>query len=197
MFPPLAVVSINKKYGGKYLSNIPKSQRPKSKLETLHKGYALRRRITAELMGSFAYSQRKQEEHITRMTSHLQDEKEREEMSAKIRRLEEDFSMWFIKRERDRVADFCQGITEHLRAANTIFPDAKNPAFHAEFSERRIELDRALICCNKLQDELQYIAETLPADKNKYMNIVLEIQELFDMIKALRKSDNRFLRQRV
>ena len=188
---------MEEKNGGKRLSNIPKSQRPKSKLEAIHKGYALRRRITAELMSSFAYSQRKHEEHIARMTSHLQDEKAREEMSAKIRQLEEDFSIWFIKRERDRIADFCQGITEHLRAANTIYPDAKNPAFQAEISERRIELDRALICCNKLQDELQYIAEILPADKNKYMNIVLEIQALFDMIKALRKSDNRFLKQKV
>ena len=58
----------------------------------------------------------------------------------------------------------------------------------------RLEMDRALVCCNKLQDELQYIAETLPADKNKYMNIVLEVQAVFDMIKALRQADNRFLK---
>lgn len=47
-------------------------------------------------------------------------------------------------------------------------------------------------CCNKLQDELQYIAETLPADKNKYMRIVLDIEALFKMIKSLRQADNRF-----
>lgn len=56
-------------------------------------------------------------------------------------------------------------------------------------------MDRALVCCNKLQDELQYIAETLPADKNKYMNIVLDVQNLFEKIKALRHSDNRFLKK--
>ena len=50
------------------------------------------------------------------------------------------------------------------------------------------------MCCNKLQDELQYIAESLPADKNKYMDIVLEVEALFNMIKALRQSDNRFLK---
>ena len=55
-------------------------------------------------------------------------------------------------------------------------------------------MDRALVCCNKLQDELQYIAETLPSDKNKFMNIVLEVQAEFDMIKKLRQSDNRFLK---
>ena len=48
-------------------------------------------------------------------------------------------------------------------------------------------------CCNALQDELQYIAETLPADKNKYMAIVLEVETEFNWIKSLRQSDNRFL----
>ena len=123
------------------------------------------------------------------MTSHVEDETERETMAQKLRELEEDFDSWFIKRERDRVADFAQGITEHLRAANTIYPQNRS-----EYEERRLEMDRAMMCCNKLQDELQYIAETLPADKNKYMNIVLEVQEEFNMIKALRQSDNRFLK---
>lgn len=63
-----------------------------------------------------------------------------------------------------------------------------------EFLERRLELDRAMECCNQLQDELQYIAETLPADKNKYMGIVLDVEHLFNTIKALRQSDNRFLK---
>ena len=174
------------------MSGIPKSKRSESKLEALHRAYALRRKITAELMATFGYSQRKLEEHIKKMTSFVQDDEERAEMSKTIREVEDDFDCWFIKRERDRVADFCQGISEHLRAANTIYPDPKNPAYEAEVTERRIEMDRALICCNKLQDELQYIAEVLPADKNKFMNIVLEIQDEFNIIKKLRQSDNRF-----
>ena len=141
-------------------------------------------------MATFAYSSKKLEAHVQAMTEHAQDPEEREKMSKAIRELEDDFSCWFIRRERDRVADFCQGITEHLRAANTIWPTNM-----AEFQERRLEMDRAMMCCNKLQDELQYIAETLPSDKNKYMNIVLEVQAEFDMIKKLRQSDNRFLKK--
>ena len=60
--------------------------------------------------------------------------------------------------------------------------------------ERRIEMDRAMACCNALQDELQYIGECLYADLNKYTNLVLEIQKEFNMIKSLRQSDNRFLK---
>ena len=141
-------------------------------------------------MATFGYSQKKLEAHLKKMTEHVQDTEEREKMSNAIREAEDGFNSWFIQRERDRVADFYQGITEHLRAANTIWPTNM-----AEFEERRLEMDRALVCCNKLQDELQYIAETLLADKNKYMNIVLEVQAEFDMIKKLRQSDNRFLKK--
>ncbi|MBQ7544941.1 MAG: hypothetical protein IJT02_08360 [Synergistaceae bacterium] len=171
------------------MSNIPKSKRSESKLEALHRAYELRRKITAELMATFGYSHKKLEAHVQKLTSYVTDPEEREKMSKAIRELEDGFDSWFIRRERDRVADFCQGITEHLRAANTIWP-----TYMAEFQERRLEMDRALVCCNKLQDELQYIAETLPADKNKFMNIVLEVQAVFDMIKALRQADNRFLK---
>ena len=171
------------------LSNIPKSKRSESKLEALHSAYVLRRKITAELMATFGYSQKKLEAHLKKMTDYVEDPEEREKMSQAIRKTEDDFNSWFIMRERDRVADFCQGITEHLRAANTIWPTCMS-----EFEERRLEMDRALVCCNKLQDELQYIAETLPSDKNKFMNIVLEVQAEFDMIKKLRQSDNRFLK---
>ncbi len=171
------------------MSSIPKSKRSKSQLEALHEAYMLRWKITAELMASFAYSQRKQEQHIQKLTRHIPDAEARKEAANAIRETEQNFAGWFIMRERERIADFAQGIAEHLRAANTIYPQ-----YMEEFKERRLEMDRAMVCCNKLQDELQYIAETLPSDKNKYMNVVLDAQRVFSMIKALRQSDNRFLK---
>ncbi len=94
---------------------------------------------------------------------------------------------WLIAEERKRVLELVQGISAHLRAANTIWPDYK-----AEFIERRVEMDRALMYCNMLQDELQAIVEMVPADKNRYTQIVLEIEKEFNLLKALRQSDNRF-----
>ena len=172
------------------MSNIPKSKRSQSKLEALHRAYALRKNITAELMATFGYSQKKLEALVQKMTAHVQDAEERAKMCQAIREVIDGFDSWFIRRERDRVADFCQGITEHLRAANTIWPTNMS-----EYEERRLEIDRAIVCCAKLQDELQYIAETMPADKNKYMNIVLEIEAETEMLKALRKADNRFCKK--
>ena len=171
------------------MSDIPKSERSESRLEAQHKAYKIRKMITADLMASFAYSQKKQEKHIKAMTEHIKNEEEKKDTAQKIRELEEDFDCWFIRKERERILDFTQGIASHLRAANTIWPTYK-----AEFVERRLEMDKALECCNRLQDELQYLVETLPADINKYTAIVREIDAEFNLIKALRQSDNRFLK---
>lgn len=171
------------------MSDIPKSERSESRLKAQHKAYQIRKMIMAELMASFAYSQKRQEKHIAAMTAHIKDPAVKTETAEKIRELEENFDTWFIKRERDKVADLCEDIARHLRMANTIWPD-----YMAEFTERRLELDRALECCNALQDELQYISEILPADKNKYMAFVLEVETEFNWIKSLRQSDNRFLK---
>lgn len=170
------------------MSDIPKSERTPSRLKAQDKAYDIRKRVTAELMASFAYSQKRQEKHIMAMTAHIKDKEVKEETAAKIRALEENFDNWFIQRERDRVADLCGGIAQHLRKANTIWPD-----YMVEFNERRLELDRAMACCNALQDELNYISQVLPADKNKYTAIVLELDTEFNWIKSLRQSDNRFL----
>lgn len=95
----------------------------------------------------------------------------------------------FIEKERDEVLRLSRGISAHLRAANTI-----SPVNMSEFEERRLQLDKALECCNVLQDELNYIAKVLPADKNKYTRIVLKLEKDFNLIKKLRQSDNgRFL----
>lgn len=168
------------------MSDIPKSERSESLLRAQHQVYQIRKKITTELMATFGYSQKRFEKHIKAVTDYLP-ESEREERAKQIRELEEDFDIWYIQQERGRVLQFCQDISIHMRAANTIWPD-----YWPEYEERRLQWDKALECCNMLQDELQYIAEVLPADKNKYMAIVLDIDHLFNTIKKLRQSDNRF-----
>lgn len=171
------------------MSEIPKSKRKESKLEVLHKAYQLRARITNELICSFAYSQKKFESHLDKSVRHIRDETEREETKEILRKMEENFDLWVIKREREEILKYTKGIINHIVSANTI-----SPVFMPEFEERRLEMDRAMICCNCLQQELQYIAEILPCDKNKYTSIALETEKIFEMIKKLRQSDNRFLK---
>ena len=142
------------------MSSIPKSKRSESKLEALHRAYELRRRITAELMLTFGYSQRKLEAHIRKMTDFVQDPEEREKMCKTIREVQDNFASWFIQRERDKVADFCQGITEHLRAANSIWP-TNIP----EYEERRLEMDRAIVSCENCRMSFSISLRPCPPTK--------------------------------
>lgn len=79
--------------------------------------------------------------------------------------------------------DLSRDIPLHLRAANSIWPSCQ------------LELDKAIAACWMLMDELQYVAETLPADFNKFTKLALKIEELVNKIKALRKSDAKRFKQ--
>lgn len=169
------------------MSQIPPSKRSKSDLKAQSFCYDIRKKITAELMASFGYSEKRMDAHIRKITNYIKDADEKKRRADHLRAMEDDFDMWYIEQERVRILNLTQNISGHIRGANSIWPE-----YWCEYFERRLEWDRALADCNRLQDELQYIAEVLPADKNKYTRIVLDIEALFKMIKALRQSDNRF-----
>lgn len=102
----------------------------------------------------------------------------------------ERFNEWLIHKECDFAAQAAMDITANIRSANTIFPKIIE-----EYTERRIFWDKALAACNVLQDELQYIAEAVYADKNKFTALVLDIEKIFRTIKSVRQADNRFLKK--
>ena len=185
---PRRLVRRGNNFVGFIMSDIPKGKRKLSKLEAVHKAYAIRSRITQELLVSFGYSQKKFENHIKKVTEYIRDPEEREAKADIIREQEQNFNLWMIQRERNDMLNSAKGIVNHLIAANTVYP-----TYTLEFEERRVELDRAMECCNTLQQELQYIAEVLPDDKNKFTEIALEVHGEFQMIKSLRQSDNRFI----
>lgn len=160
------------------MSNISKSRRKATSLDALALAQNIRSEITTELMLTFGYSEKRLEQHIRKVTDYIQDDALRERAAAQLRETNQDFSMWFIEKERDEVLRLSRGISAHLRAANTI-----SPVNMSEFEERRLQLDKALECCNVLQDELNYIAKVLPADKNKYTRIVLKLEKDFNLIK--------------
>ncbi len=171
------------------MSDVVKSKRGQSRLESQHLAIRLRLRITAELASTFAYGRKRLEAHVKKATAHIRDKEERENAAGRILEMEENFGVWFIEEERKAILRVTREISHHIRAANTIWPNYK-----AEYLRRRLEWDMAMAACNKLQDELQYIAEVLPSDKNKYTNIVLDAERLYNQIKSRRQADNkRFL----
>ena len=121
----------------------------------------------------------------------LQAQKRAENLAPNSEELRiERFNMWLIKEECNTIASTSADISRNLRTANTIFP-----TYMSEYEERRNFMNRALAACNVLQDELQYVADAIYADKNKFTALVLDIETLFRKIKSIRQADNRFLRQ--
>lgn len=96
------------------MSDVKYSKRKKSRLEAQHMAYAIRKRITVELMASFALSQKRIEAYVESATKGIADISEREVTAKLLRELTMDRNVWFITKERDTVLDLCQGISRQL-----------------------------------------------------------------------------------
>lgn len=154
--------------------------------ETLRDAILIRKKVTNVLRVLFLQSQKRIENLEATLANAKTDE---EILNTKEAIREGRFNFWLIEEECKTVAQTALNLTGSLRTANTIWP-----AYMAEYTERRVYMDRALGACNVLQDELQYIAEAVYADKNKFTALVLEIEALFNKIKSVRQADNRFLK---
>ena len=161
-------------------------------LEALTDALTVRKKVTEVLKVLALQSQKRIEALEETLAKAKTDE---EILKARESLREERFNHWLIKEECHTVATKSAELTGCLRTANTIFPDVKSPYVVAEVTERRVWMDRALGACNVLQDELQYIAESVYADKNKFTPLTLEIETLFRKIKGIRQADNRFLKK--
>ena len=155
--------------------------------EALRDALIVRKKVTEVLKVLALQSQKRLENLEEILTKATTDE---EILKAKEDIREERFNFWLIKEECRTVAVKGAELTGSLRTANTIWP-----TYMSEYTERRVYMDRAMAACNVLQDELQYIAESVYADKNKFTALVLEIETLFKKIKSVRQADNRFLKE--
>ena len=154
--------------------------------EALRDALIVRKKVTSVLKVLALQSQKRLENFEAILTKANTDE---EILKAKEAIREERFNDWLIKEECRIVTVKGAELTGSLRTANTIWP-----TYMSEYTERRVFMDRAMAACNVLQDELQYIAESVYADKNKFTALVLEIEALFKKIKSVRQADNRFLK---
>ena len=155
--------------------------------ESLRDALIIRKKVTEVLKVLALQSQKRLENFEEILAKAYTDD---EILKAKEAMREERFSFWLIKEECRTVAVKGAELTGSLRTANTIWP-----TYMSEYTERRVFMDRAMAACTVLQDELQYIAEAVYADKNKFTALVLEIESLFKKIKSVRQADNRFLKE--
>lgn len=148
-----------------------KSRQSQSPFKVFDNAVAMRKAVTELLLADFAYKP--------------PDPNPME--SEARRRRKQTLLHWFIKKRRDAVDDTLNRIIRHITIANKIFPTCT-----AELEARRLHQDKAIGECYVLEQELQYCMEILPVSTKRYFRCADFIIEEVKLIKAWRKSDNKF-----
>lgn len=100
----------------------------------------------------------------------------------------DEYPEWLIKDFRDTIITILRNMRMNIRMGNSIFVTTK-----AEYDERRNCWNRAIGSCQQLLEEMQFVIETLPVDAEKYMRYVGMIEKEINLLKGVRKSDNKIL----
>ncbi len=160
--------------------SVLKSKRKESQFEVFHHLYQTRRKITALLLRDFGYKPAPAAPPEGLSPKALERYNARREQARA-------FETWFILDQRACVMDCLREITKEVFMANSIYP-----AQPEELTQRRLCQDRAIGQLNRLLQELQYAMETLPVDVDKLLPTAEMIEQEIKLIKAWRKSDNKF-----
>ena len=170
--------------------SVVKSKRKESDLEVFTYFNKLRKSITDLLLVDFGYNIDKTREYLDKKfygKTYYDLTIEEQEKYEKTYRKRLGFDTWFIESQREAVIECLRNINKELYIANNIYPTCI-----LELEERRKHQDSAIGYCYYLLQELQYTIETIPVNINKYMPFAEGIDREISLIKAWRKSDNRF-----
>ena len=174
------------------MSNVPKSKRKKTDFETTMQLRKLRGDITQIMIFDFGYDPERYQKTINKMKERFKNLKNADEVIQRMQMKHDSFYSQFIYKETEVILDIWQNIAREFEMGNTIFPTGA--ALMEEYKERRIHFDNCIGSLHTLRLELQYIAETLPSNKNRYDNIAERILSCISMVKGVRQSSNRFLK---
>lgn len=97
----------------------------------------------------------------------------------------EKFDDWFITNERTIIDRMLRRILFDIDKANIM-----RPVTVAECDKQRELMDDAIGTCSNLIHELQYIAETIPSNKNFVIKTVELIEKELRLLRGWRKSTN-------
>ena len=148
-----------------------KSRQTQSQFKVFEHAVVMRKAVTDILLCDFAYK--------VPQVSPTETEGQRRRRQCMTR--------WFIKKRRDAADDIMCRIIRYITVANKIFPTCT-----AELEQRRLYQDKAIGECFALEQELQYCMEILPVKAKRYFICADYIMQEIALIKAWRKSDNKF-----
>jgi len=175
--------------------SVVKSKRKTSRFEAQHQLLILRNEVTNLAINQFGFSAEKYELQIKRYAEQHKTAANVDAVVERWRNKKDNFTAWFIAEEREVVLEILRRITEEFTVANSIFPNgADEEISKAEITERRLHMDRAIAQCFVLKQEIQYVMKVLPVDMNKFKRFADMIDTEITLIKGVRRSDNRFLK---
>ena len=178
---------------GSAMSNVVKSKRKKHDFETVKQMRGLRHDITQAMVIDFGYDPEKYQKMIEKFAVRFQNVPNHEKVINRMQIKHDSFYQQFVYKETEIILDIWKDIVKEFEMGNSIFPSGQ--AVLEEYKERRLHLDRCIGHIHVLRLELQYIAETLPCDKNKYDNFAERLKTLIALVKGVRQASNKFLKQ--
>lgn len=171
--------------------SIPKSQRKESKFIVYNTILDIRKKVTAVVLNDFRYDVARFEQEIERRYRNIQNPTQ-EQLERKAIAIEKysRLNEFFCVEEKKTILHYLRCLTAEVFSANSLYPE-----LYEEAVERRLHQDRALAYLHLLNQELQYVIDSLPVSINGYLKLVDDIEKGLKQIKAWRKSDNQKLKQ--
>lgn len=170
--------------------SVVESKRRQSQFQVFHHWYEVRNETTDLMLFDFGLHPERQERRLLRRLGVTDPGKlEGEELVRwqKHKRRTAGLIDWYLLQQRNAVSDCLRNVNEEIFVANSIYPTCPE-----ELTERRLHQDRAIGQCYRLKQELQYTVETIEVDLNRYTRLAKMIDREVDLLKAWRKSDNKF-----
>lgn len=174
------------------MSGVPAGRREAHDFLANHHLTELRKLITELAINDFGYDRTKVEKKIDRFAEwYVGDNKD--EVIERMRRKNESFYEDFVKDETAITRNILRDAVAEFEMGNSIFPSGT--ALMEEYTEKRLHLDRAVGHLFVLKQEIQYIAETLPGDKNRYEELIKKTEKEISLVKGVRRAANKYLKK--
>lgn len=174
------------------MSSVPESRREPHDFMATHKLREIRKRITELAVNDFGYDKERLAKKIEKYAETVPDYEGKAEVVERMRRKNESFYEGFVEEETVETRRILREVVAEYEMGNSIFPSGE--ARLAEYCERRLRIDKAIGHLYCLKQELEYIAETLPGDKNRYDSLTKEIKAEISLMKGVRRAANKFLK---
>ena len=171
------------------MSSVPKGRRKQHDFVATHNLIKLRKTITELAISDFGYDREKFEKKIEEFERWSGNTEAAERMRAR----NESYYTDFVEEETKVTRQILRETAAEYEMGNSIFPSGDTTM--EEYKERRLHLNRAIGHLHMLIQEMQYIADILPSDKNRYERLVEEIRQEIRLIKGVRRAANKFIKK--